>query len=104
MLDNVYDDVVVEDFRTLERNSLRGFLKVRVPAVDMIFDGIALHEKDGRYWTQLPSRPMLDPSGEVVKDEDGKVKYMRMAWFNSRESADRFSAAVIAALGKLHSF
>jgi hypothetical protein len=29
---------------------------------------------------------------------------LRMAWFTDREAGDRFSAAVIAALGKLHSF
>jgi hypothetical protein len=86
------------DFRPLQRNTLLGFAKVRVPTWNLIFDGVAIHEKDGRTWAQLPARPMLDAVGDVVKEDDGKTKYMRMAWFDDREAADRFSAAVVEAV------
>jgi hypothetical protein len=86
------------DFRPLERNTLRGFAKIRVPDWNLIFDGVAIHEKDGRTWAQLPARPMLDANGYAVQNDAGKIQYARMSWFDDREAGDRFSAAVIAAV------
>jgi hypothetical protein len=42
---------------------------------------------------------MLDANRELVR-EDGKVKYARILEFAEREVADRFSAAVIAAVDR----
>jgi hypothetical protein len=66
----------------------------------MTIDGVALHRKDGKQWAQLPARPMLDANRELEREPDGKPRYARVLWFDDRDTADRFSAAVAAALDR----
>ena len=54
----------------------------------------------GKWWAALPARPMLDADKKVVIGDDGKVKYVRSLWFDDRETADKFSAAVVEAVMK----
>jgi hypothetical protein len=59
-------------FVPLERGALLGF-------ADLEFgSGLVLHDcqvlqKDGRRWIGLPSKPQLDASKNVVRNEAGKV-------------------------------
>ena len=55
----------------------------------MTFDGVAVHEKDGRRWAQLPSRPVLDGDRELVKEFDGKISYARVMEFDDREISEQ---------------
>ena len=90
--------IEVLEWRAVPRNTLLGFAKIRVPEWRMTFDGVAVHEKDGRRWAQLPSRPVLDGDRELVKESDGKIKYAPVMEFDDREISNRFSAAVCKAV------
>lgn len=92
--------IEVLEFRTVERGSLKGFAKIRVPEWRLSIDDVGIHESHGKWWAALPSRPMLDNNKNVVIGEDGKVKYVRSLWFDDRAIADKFSAAVVEAVMK----
>jgi hypothetical protein len=88
-----------EAWNALHQNTLRGFAIIRIQELQLILRDVAVHEKDGRRWAQLPSRPQLK-DGKAITDAAGKVQYFPTASFESREVADAFSAAVIAAVLK----
>jgi hypothetical protein len=94
------NSIIILEWRPVERGSLIGFAKVRLPAWHLTIDGVALHRKDGKRWSQLPSRPMLDSNRQLILDESGKPKYSRVLEFTDREIADRFSEAVVAAVDR----
>ena len=71
-----------------------------VPNWKMSIDDVGIHESHGKWWAALPARPMLDANKQVVIGDDGKPKYVRSLWFDDRETADRFSAAVVEAVMK----
>src|SRR6516165_5882284 len=78
------------EWRPCERNTLRGFAKIEVPAWSLIMDGVAVHPKEGRQWAQLPSRPQIDKEGTVLRDDDGKVKYAKILEFADKKAAWAF--------------
>jgi hypothetical protein len=86
------------EFRSVERGTLKGFAKIKVPQWHLTMDDVAIHEKNGKRWAALPARPMLDAKREVVKDEEGKPKYAKTLYFDDRDVADRFSDAVVKAV------
>jgi hypothetical protein len=89
------------EFRAVERGTLRGFAKIKMPHWRLTMDDVAIHEKNGKTWAALPARPILDANREVVRDEEGKVKYARTLYFDDRATADRFSDAVVKAVAPL---
>jgi hypothetical protein len=93
-------EIVCLDWRPLERNTLRGFARVKVPTWKLVVNDVAVHERDGKRWAQLPSRPMLDSNRQLILDENGRPKYSRVLEFTERKVADRFSAAVVAAIDR----
>jgi hypothetical protein len=93
-------EISILDWRPLERGTLRGFARVKIPSWHLVIDGVAVHEKDGRRWAQLPAKPMLNSDRELER-EDGKIRYAKILWFETREISDRFSAAVVAAVDRI---
>ena len=93
--------IEVLEFRTVERGSLKGFAKIRVPEWRLSMDDVGIHESHGKWWAALPARPQLDANKQVVIGDDGKVKYVRSLWFDDRAIADKFSAAVVEAVMKV---
>jgi hypothetical protein len=90
--------IEVVEWRSFQRNTLLGFAKIRVPEWRLTFDGIAIHEKNGKRWAQLPSKPVLDANRELVKESDGKLRYAKVIEFDDREISTRFSDAVVKAV------
>jgi len=90
--------IEILDWRELKRNSLLGFAKIRVPEWHMVISDVGIYEKDGRRWASLPSKQLLDGSGQALRDDNGKAKYMRLVYFEDRAVADRFSDAVVRAV------
>jgi hypothetical protein len=89
---------VVEEFRALRQNSLRGFAKIRLPS-GMILHDVAIHAGgDDKLWASPPSKAMLDREGHVLRDADGKVRYAPIIAFTTKEHRDRFSALVVDAV------
>ena len=85
------------DWKSLPRNSLRGFATVRLGRSMKISD-VAVHCNNGKRWASLPSKPMVGRDNNTVKDDRGKLKYVPLIEWLDREAADRFSEAVIQAV------
>ena len=84
------------EWKPISKNSLRGFATVRLGKTLKISD-ISVHCANGKRWASLPSKPQIN--GESVqKDERGKIKYLPVIQWLDRESADKFSNAVIEAV------
>ena len=60
--------------------------------------GFTSHTGSGGPHCQLARCSTADK--KVVIGDDGKVKYVRSLWFDDRDTADRFSAAVVEAVMK----
>jgi hypothetical protein len=89
---------VVEEFSALRKNTLRGFAKVRL-ASGMIVHDVAIHAGGGnKAWASPPSKPMIDREGHVLRDPDGKVRYVPIIAFATKEHRDRFSALIVNAV------
>ena len=54
----------IVDFRKREKNTLRGFLTVRLTKVGLEIRDCNVHHKDGKRWIGLPARQYTDKNGE----------------------------------------
>jgi hypothetical protein len=86
--------IVCDDWKALHRNTLLGFASIKIPELHLSIRDIAIHQKNGHRWAQLPAKPQIK-DGAVVKDSTGRVVYFPMLAFDSREVANAFSAAVV---------
>jgi hypothetical protein len=93
--------VIIEDFRSLVRDSLRGFVCVRLPE-GIILQDVAIHVRDGKSWASPPGRPMVDRDGRQLKDAAGKRRFSQTLTFTSRAHRDAFSDSIIEALRRAH--
>jgi hypothetical protein len=89
--------VTCESFRPLVRNTLRGFAEITIAELRLKVRDIAIHEKGEARWAQLPSKAQIK-DGALVKDVTGKVQYIHVMDFDSREVRDAFSRAVVQAV------
>jgi DNA-binding cell septation regulator SpoVG len=87
-------------FKPVARGALRGFATVQLPIGLTIEDCHVLVGQNGA-WARLPSRPMLDRDGRQLR-VDGKPQFANIIKWQSRDLADRFSAAVIEAITAVH--
>ena len=86
------------EFKTLEKNTLRGFAEIRNPDMRMRIKDVTVHEKDGRRWAALPGKPQINKERQLVTDASGKVQYTPVLCFESRAVSDAFSEAVLKAV------
>jgi hypothetical protein len=89
--------ITCADWRPLRKNTLLGFARIRIAELDLTVHDIAIHQKNGRTWAQLPARPWVK-DGAVVTDDAGKVQYSPLLEFGRREVRDAFSQRVVEAL------
>jgi hypothetical protein len=91
--------VAVLDWKSLERNTLRGFANVVVKELQLVIRDVAIHERDGKRWVQLPGKPQIDRDGNTIRDPAiGRIKYVPVLEFGSRRVADAFGQRVLEAL------
>ena len=55
--------IEITDFRAYSKNTLQGFLTIRMTSVGLEIRDIALHQKNGKRWLQLPAKPYKKPDG-----------------------------------------
>jgi hypothetical protein len=91
--------VVIEEWRPLVKNTLRGFCRVQFVS-GLVIDDIAIHvgSADGRAWCSPPRRPMLDEDGAAIRDEYGKVKYVGLIGFTTNSVRESWQRQIIAAV------
>ena len=91
--------VTIEEFR--ERKSaggaLRGFVRVRLGS-GLILEDVGVFRGTDGCWVSMPSKPLIDAAGELVRDEAGKIKYLSMVNFTDRRVRDELSRQIIEAL------
>jgi hypothetical protein len=91
--------ITVTDFRAHHRNTLRGFCMVHVDELKLTLHDVAIHEHaNGSRWVSLPAKPVIDNSGNVKRNAEGRIEYAKLFSFDTRGVSDAFSAAVITAL------
>jgi hypothetical protein len=89
------------EWRELRKNSLLGFAKVELPSGMILADVTILSGLHGPY-ALPPSKPMISPSGVVMKDRNGKTRYTPIVDFTTKDVRSKFSASVITALQQSH--
>ena len=90
--------IIVEDWRPVSRNTLRGFCRVRLQS-GMVLHDVAVHAKNGKFWVSPPSKPRLGRDGLQMTDPaTGKPLWSPIVAFETKQIGDRFSAQVVEAL------
>ena len=88
------------EWKPLRSNSLLGFASVRLGALKL--RELTVHASNGRRWVGLPARPQIDKAGVAKRDGKGKIQYSPVLEWDNKDTADRFSSAVIAAIEREH--
>lgn len=83
-------------WRAMKKNTLLGFAKIQLGALTI--NDVSVNTSNGRTWANLPSKPMVDRDGNVVRTPEGKIKYVPLLEWATREASDRFSESVITAV------
>lgn len=81
--------IQVVRFQSFQKNTLQGFLSLRMSNIGLEIRDLALHEKDGKRWVQMPAKPY---------ERDGKVSWSSVLDFFDKARAAQFQRAVLAAL------
>jgi len=82
--------IEIVSFRKFEKNTLQGFVIVRMTSVGLEIRDCTLHEKDGCRWISLPSKPYTK--------EDGSTGYSYIVAFPEKRIYEQFQKATLAAL------
>src|SRR5262245_57231143 len=88
-------------FKAIVRNSLRGFAELELPNGLRLIDCPVL-ASNGTVWVSLPSKPMLDQTGQQKRDINGKPAYVPVVQWRDRNLANRFSDAAIDLIRQAH--
>jgi hypothetical protein len=91
----------IEEFKPLSKNSLRGFAHVRMPS-GVIFHDVSIHNSSGAWWASPASKPQINRDGMCLRGRDGKILYVPIVSFASRELREKFSNSIIEAMRTAH--
>lgn len=73
-----------------KKTTIQGFLAVRLTEPGLEIRDIALHQKDGKRWLQLPAKPYTKP--------DGRQGWSYILNFYEKEHFNKFQEVVLKAL------
>ncbi len=93
--------VIIEDFRMMAKNTLRGFVRVRLPS-GMVLHDVAIHVREDRQWASPAGRPAIGKEGAQIRDTAGKPMFNPTVSFVDKTTADKFSKTVLDALRTSH--
>ena len=89
--------VSLVEWKKLEKNTLRGFAKIRIGKALIVRD-VGVHCSNGKRWASLPSKPIVQADGTAKRGDNGKIQYVPILEWGDRETSDNFSEGVIAAI------
>lgn len=96
------NNIVIEEFKSVRKNTLRGFARARFPS-GLVLAEIGIHVgPDGKAWASPPSRPMLDRDGNAMRDPTGKVRWQPLVTFTSGKIRTGWSDQVTDAVRASH--
>jgi len=55
--------IEIINYKPYQKNTLQGFLDLRMTQIGLEIRGICVHEKNGSRWLQLPSKPYTKEDG-----------------------------------------
>ena len=76
-------------YTAINKSTCLGMATIHVPKWKTKISGIALHQKDGKRWVNMPSR---------VVEENGEKKYYPYIYFDDKETKDLFCEEVKLAI------
>jgi hypothetical protein len=82
--------IEIVEFRPHQKNTLQGFLTLRMTSVGLEIRDVALHQQNGRRWLQLPSKPYQKP--------DGSQGWSYILHFYQKSCLERFQQVALKAL------
>jgi hypothetical protein len=83
---------VATDWKPFTKNTLRGFVTIVLPSGLKIKD-VSLHERDGKQWIGLPSKP--------YRKQDGSTTYIGIIDFETNEARYRFQDLALDAINEM---
>jgi hypothetical protein len=89
--------VVCTEFKPLRKGALHGFAVFELQPTGLRLRDCTVMEASGRRWIGLPGKPQITAE-KTVRVVDGKAQYVAIVEWTSRERADAFKAAALAAL------
>ena len=76
-------------YTAINKSTCLGMATIHISNWKMTISGIALHQKDGKRWVNLPSR---------IVEENGEKKYYPYIYFDDKDTKDKFGEAVKKAI------
>ena len=89
-------------FRPMVKGALRGFATVELTIGLKIHDVAILVGRNGGAWANLPTKPQLDQDRRQKIGGDAKPAYSAILEWRDRDTANHFSAAVVALVSAQH--
>ena len=83
-------NIEITSFNQYRKNTLQGFLAVRLTEPGLEIRDIALHQKNGDRWLQLPAKPYKKP--------DGGKGWSYVLSFSKKEHFNKFQEVTLKAL------
>ena len=83
-------NIEITSFDPYRKNTLQGFLAVRLTETGLEIRDIALHQKNGNRWLQLPAKPYKKP--------DGRQGWSYILSFYKKEHFNKFQEVTLKAL------
>lgn len=83
-------NIKITSFDQYSGKTMQGFLAVRLTETGLEIRDIAVHQKNGKQWLQLPAKP--------YKKKDGGKGWSYILSFHKKEQYNRFQEATLKAL------
>ena len=94
--------ITATDWRPRVQTTLQGFLTLKLLPSGIVLRECSLHEKEGRRWIGLPSKPQIGEDGRHRTDPTTSKKlYTPIVEVAGKNERERFQAAALAAINKL---
>lgn len=91
--------VHILSWRPVVKGSLRGFCVVQIGQLKI--NDVSVWTKDDRSWASMPSKPMIGRDGPIMDNKTGKPRYSAICEWANKDSGERFSESVIAAIERI---
>ena len=83
-------NIEIISFDSYSGKTMQGFLSVRFTETGLEIRDIAVHQKNGKQWLQLPAKP--------YKKKDGGKGWSYILNFHKKEQYNKFQEATLKAL------
>jgi hypothetical protein len=93
--------ITVEDFRTAFKSLLRRRFSADLARSGIVLRECPLHEKDGKRWIGLPSKPQIDSERRHRKHANGKGLRTTVVEISGEVERELFQEAPLAAVVRL---